>query len=107
MLLNGTSWSPDNLNPAYVASVDAMVMSAAKHGIYLFLDRLMPATPVNMRVHLFRKSIRAKKCASGANSGAIVTGTITHVNFVFGNDRLVAPQVDDIASGIMKYMPDG
>ena len=33
MLLKGTSWNPQNLNPAYVASVDAMVKAAADHGI--------------------------------------------------------------------------
>ena len=32
MLLHGASWDPENLNPAYVASVDAMVKSAADHG---------------------------------------------------------------------------
>lgn len=105
MLLNDSSWIPQNLNPAYVASVDAVVQSAAKHGIYLFLGAFnctyqpgphgfdpVKHSPEEMRQWGEFWGKRYKD--------------YTHVNFVFGSDRVVAPQVDDVASGIMKYMPD-
>ena len=42
MLLKGTSWHPHNLNPAYVASVDAMVRSAALTASTCFWIRVIP-----------------------------------------------------------------
>lgn len=105
MLLHGTSWNPQNLNPAYVASVDAMVRSAANHGIYLFLDPF--------------------SCGYGGDPGDFDPSqhsteemrqwgefwgnryrNYSHINFVLGNDRLVWPQVDSVVSGFEKYMPD-
>jgi hypothetical protein len=106
MLLNGTSWSPDNLNPAYVASVDAMVMSAAKHGIYLFLDPFNAGYSSEHEGAFIPEKHSSEEMRQWGEFWGNRYRNYTHVNFVFGNDRLVAPQVDDIASGIMKYMPD-
>ena len=105
MLLHGASWDPENLNPAYVASVDAMVKSAADHGIYLFLDPFSsgydpgPAgfdpsqhSPEEMRRWGEFWGNRYKH--------------YSHLNFALGNDRLVWPQVDRVVNGLEKYMPD-
>ena len=105
MLLHGASWDPENLNPDYVASVDAMVKSAADHGIYLFLDPFSsgydpgPAgfdpsqhSPEEMRRWGEFWGNRYKH--------------YSHLNFALGNDRLVWPQVDRVVNGLEKYMPD-
>ena len=75
MLLSGTSWDPENLNPAYVASVDAMVKSAADHGIYLFLDPFSSGYEPG-RAALTLPGIPRKKCANGVSFGATVTSII-------------------------------
>ncbi|HVN77827.1 MAG TPA: DUF4038 domain-containing protein [Terriglobia bacterium] len=109
MLLGGESWNPQNLNPAYVASVDAMVRSAANHGIYLFLDPFSVAynpSPNGFDPSAFDPS---KHSSDEMRQWGEFWGSryknYTHVNFVLGNDRLVAPQVDSVVSGLQKYMP--
>jgi hypothetical protein len=105
MLLSGSSYSPQNLNPAYVASVDAMVRSAANHGIYLFLD------PFNSTY---------EPGATGFDPSQHSTDEMrewgefwgkryqdySHLNFALGSDKLVWPQVDSVVEGLEKYMPD-
>jgi hypothetical protein len=105
MLLKGTTWSPHNLNPAYVASVDALVRSAAAHGIYLFLDPCNSA--YEPRAGNFDP---AKHSTDEMRQWGEFWGTrykeYSHINFALGSDRLVSPQVDSIVAGIKKYMPD-
>jgi hypothetical protein len=105
MLLKGTSWYPHNLNPAYVASVDAMVRSAAAHGIYLFLDPCNSA--YNPKAGNFDP---AKHSTDEMRQWGEFWGNrykeYSHINFALGSDRLVSPQVDSIVTGIKKYMPD-
>jgi len=79
---------PQNLNPACVASFDAVVWSVANHGIYLFLDPFSSAygpgpgdfDPSEQSVEEMRQwgEFWGKRYKS-----------YSHVNFVFGNDRLV------------------
>ncbi len=105
MLLGGTSWDPQNLNPAYVASVDAMVRSAANHGIYLFLDPFSAA---------YEPGPGGFDPSQHSNDEMRQWGEFwgnryknySHINFTLGNDRLVWPQVDSVVSGLKKYMPD-
>ncbi len=105
MLLSGASWNPQNLNPAFVASVDAMVQSAAKHGIYLFLD------PMNSGYEPGPGGFDPSQHSTdemrqwGEFWGSRYKN-YSHVNFALGNDRLVSPQVDSLVSGLTKYMPD-
>jgi Protein of unknown function (DUF4038)/Putative collagen-binding domain of a collagenase len=110
MLLKGTSWSPQNLNPAYVASVDAVVQSAARHGIYLFLNPFGCSYTTRTDGHEEDTFYPEKHSREEMRQWGEFWGKrykdYTHVNFVFGEDRLVWPQVDDVADGIMKYMPD-
>jgi hypothetical protein len=105
MLLKGTSWSPQNLNPAYIASVDAVVQSAAKHGIYLFLDPFNAGYGQDEGAFYPEKHSPEEMRQWGEFWGKRYKD-YAHVNFVFGSDRLVSPQVDDVANGIMEYMPD-
>jgi Protein of unknown function (DUF4038)/Putative collagen-binding domain of a collagenase len=105
MLRHGTSWDPKNLNPAYVAFVDAMVRSAARHGIYLFLD------PFSCGYRPGPDGFDpAKHSPDGMHRWGEFWGkryrNYTHVNFALGNDRLVWPQVDSVVSGLEQYMPD-
>jgi hypothetical protein len=105
MLLKGTSWYPNNLNPAYVASVDAMVRSAAAHGIYLFLD------PCNSAYKPGEGNFDpAKHSTDEMRQWGEFWGNrykeYSHINFALGSDRLVSPQVDSMVTGIKKYMPD-
>jgi hypothetical protein len=105
MLLEGTSWNPRNLNPAYVASIDAVVETAAKHRIYLFLDPFTCGYGHHEGIFYPEKHSREEMRQWGEFWGKRYKDQ-THVNFVFGDDRLVWPQVDDVADGIMNYMPD-
>jgi Protein of unknown function (DUF4038)/Putative collagen-binding domain of a collagenase len=105
MLLKGTSWDPQNLNPAYVATVDAMVQSAARHGIYLFLDPFSAAYG-HREGSFYPEQHSHEEMRQWGEFWGKRYQDYTHVNFVLGNDRLVAPQVDEVASGLMKYMPD-
>jgi len=105
MLLSGTKWDPQNLNPAYVASVDAMVRSAANHGIYLFLDPFSSAYDPGPGD--FDPSIHSvDEMRQWGEFWGKRYQSYSHLNFVFGNDRMVSPQVDSVAEGLMKYMPD-
>ena len=105
MLLHGTSWDPKNLNPAYVASVDAMVRSAEGHGIYLFRDPFSSG---------YEPGPTGFDPSQHSNDEMRQWGEFwgnryknySHVNFALGNDRLVWPQVDNVVSGLQKYMPD-
>jgi len=105
MLLGGTSWNPQNLNPAYVASVDAIIRSAANHGIYVFLD------PFSCSYHPGPDSFEPSRHSPEEMSqwgefwGSRYKN-YSHVNFVLGNDRIVVPQVDSVVTGLQKYMPD-
>jgi hypothetical protein len=105
MLLKGTSWSPQNLNPAYVASVDAVVQSAARHGIYLFLGAFNCTYGHAEGIFYPEKHSLDEMRQWGEFWGQRYQDQ-AHVNFLFGSDRLVVPQVDEVARGIMKYMPD-
>jgi len=105
MLLKGTSWSPRNLNPAYVASVDAVVQSTENHGIYLFLDPFSVGYG-HHEGNLYPEKHSREEMRQWGEFWGKRYRDYSHLNFVFGNDRLVAPQVDDVAEGIMKYMPD-
>jgi len=105
MLLKGESWRPDNLNPAYIASVDAVVQSAAKHDIYLFLNPFSCTYGDDEGIFHPEKHSREEMRQWGEFWGKRYKDQ-THVNFEFGSDRVVAPQADDVANGIMKYMPD-
>lgn len=105
MLLKGTSWSPHNLNPAYIASVDAMVQSATRHGIYLFLDPFSCTYSHDEDV-FHPENHSSEEMRQWGEFWGRRYQHLTNVNFVFGSDRLVAPQVDDVANGILKYMPD-
>jgi hypothetical protein len=105
MLLGGTSWNPQNLNPSYVKSVDAMVQSAANHGIYLFLDPFSVAyNPGSSGFDPSQHSIDEMR-QWGEFWGSRYA-KYSHVNFALGNDRLDGPQADAVASGLQKYMPD-
>ena len=105
MLLHGTSWDPQNLNPAYVASVDAMVRSAAEHGIYLFLDPF--SSGYNPGPDGFDPSQHSTdEMRQWGEFWGNRYKNYSHVNFALGNDRLVWPQVDNVVSGLQKYMPD-
>jgi len=105
MLLKGTSWSPGNLNPAYVASVDALVRSAANHGIYLFLDPCSSGyTPGPDDFDPARHS--PDEMRRWGEFWGNRYKEYSHVNFALGNDMLVSPQVDSLVSGLEKYMPD-
>ena len=105
MLLHGTSWNPKNLNPAYVASVDAMVRSPESMASTCSWIRLVPGTsrgPLDSTL----PSIQLTKCANGVNSGATATRTtpisISHWEMTgwFG------PRLISVVSGLEKYMPD-
>jgi len=99
MLLKGTSWYPQNLNPAYVASVDALLRSAAAHGIYLFLDPCNSAyDPKAEDIDPTRHSNDEMR-AWGEFWGNRYK-QYSNVNFALGSDRLVSPQVDSMVSGI-------
>ncbi len=105
MLLHGTSWNPRNLNPAYVASVDAVVKSAANHGIYLFLDPF--GAGYNPGTNGFDPSqYSSDEMRQWGEFWGNRYKNYTHINFALGNDRLVWPQVDAVVSGLEKYMPD-
>ena len=105
MLLSGKSWNPQNLNPSYVKSVDAMVQSAANHGIYLFLDPYSSAyNPGPSGFDASQHSIDEMR-QWGEFWGRRYQ-KYSHVNFALGNDRLDAPQADAVVSGLQKYMPD-
>jgi hypothetical protein len=93
------------VNPAYVASVDAMVRSAAKHGIYLFLDPFSSA--YDPRPGDFDPSQHSPdEMRRWGEFWGNRYQDQSHVNFALGNDRLVAPQVDSVVNGLKKYMPD-
>jgi hypothetical protein len=105
MLLHGTSWDPKNLNPAYVASVDAMIKSATKHRIYLFLD------PFSCGYRPGPDGFDPTKHSPGemrrwGEFWGKRYGNYANVNFALGNDRLVWPQVDDVVRGLEQYTPD-
>jgi len=105
MLLGGTSWTPQNLNPAYVKSVDAMVQSAANHGIYLFLDPLSSA--YNPGPDGFDASQHSlDEMRQWGEFWGERYQKYSHVNFVLGNDRLDGPQADAVVNGLQKHMPD-
>jgi hypothetical protein len=105
MLLEGTSWMPQNLNPAYVASVDALVRDAAIHGIYLFLDPMSSAYEPGA-VGFDPSHHSTDEMHQWGEFWGKHYKDYSHVNFVLGNDRLVWPQADSVVSGLMKYMPD-
>jgi hypothetical protein len=105
MLLKGTSWYPQNLNPAYVASVDALLRSAAAHGIYLFLDPCNSAYDPKAEDFDPTRHSNDEMRAWGEFWGNRYK-QYSNVNFALGSDRLVSPQVDSMVSGITKYMPD-
>ena len=105
MLLHGRSWNPQDLNPAYVASVDAIVRSAANHGIYLFLDPFSAAYDPGPDGFDPSQHSTDEMRQWGEFSGNRCKN-YSHVNFVLGNDRLISPQVDSIVSGLKKYTPD-
>ena len=105
MLLKGTSWNPKNLNPAYVASVDAVVRSTADHGIYLFLDPFGAAYDWGQGDFDPAQHSLEEMRQWGEFWGNRYKN-YPHVNFAFGADRIVWPQVDSVASGLKKYMPD-
>ena len=105
MLLQGTSWNPQNLNPAYVASVDALVKSAANHGIYLFLDPF--SSGYDPGADDFDPSQHSNdEMRQWGEFWGNRYKNYSHINFALGNDRLVWPQVDSVVSGLKKYMPD-
>ena len=105
MLLHGTSWNPQNLNPAYVASVDTIVKSAANHGMYLFLDPF--SVGYNPGPTGFDPSQHSNdEMRQWGEFWGSRYKNYSHINFTFGNDRLVWPQVDSVVSGLQKYMPD-
>lgn len=105
MLFHGTSWDPANLNPAYVAMVDTMVSSALRHGIYLFLDPFSSAyTPGPSGFDPSKHS--AEEMRAWGEFWGKRYKNYAHVNFALGNDRLVWPQVDNVVSGLEKFMPD-
>ena len=105
MLLGGTSWNPQNLNPAYVASVDAIVRSAANHGIYLFLDPFSAAYDPGPGGFDPSQHSTDEMRQWGEFWGNRYKN-YSHVNFALGNDRVISPQVDSVVSGLKKYMPD-
>jgi len=105
MLLSGTSWNPQNLNPAYVASVDAIVRSAANHGIYLFLDPFSAAYDPGPGGFDPSQHSTDEMRQWGEFWGNRYKN-YSHVNFALGNDRVISPQVDSVVSGLKKYMPD-
>ena len=105
MLLHGASWDPENLNPAYVASVDAMVRSAADHGIYLFLDPFSSGYDPGPAGFDPSQHSLGEMRRWGEFWGNRYK-QFSHVNFALGNDRLVWPQVDRVVDGLEKYMPD-
>jgi Protein of unknown function (DUF4038)/Putative collagen-binding domain of a collagenase len=105
MLLHGASWDPKNLNPAYVAAVDAMVKSAAEHGIYLFFDPFNSG--YNQGTEDFDPARHSpKEMLRWGEFWGKRYEDYTNVNFALGNDRLVSPQVDGVVKGLEKYMPD-
>ncbi len=105
MLLHGTNWNPRNLNPVYVASVDAMVRSAANHGIYLFLDPF--GAGYDPGTAGFDPSQHSpEEMRQWGEFWGNHYKNYTHINFALGSDRLVWPQVDSVVSGLEKYMPD-
>jgi hypothetical protein len=105
MLLKGTSWNPQNLNPAYVASVDAVVRSTADHGIYLFLDPFGAAYEWGQGDFDPARHSLEEMRQWGEFWGNRYKN-YTHVNFALGADRLVWPQVDSVVDGLKQYMPD-
>ena len=105
MLQHGTSWDPKNLNPAYVAAVDAMVKSAAGHGIYLFLDPFSSGYSPGPGDFDPAKHSPEEMRRWGEFWGNRYKN-YSHINFALGNDRLVWPQVDSVVNGLEKYMPD-
>ncbi len=105
MLLNGPSWSPKNLNPAYATAVDAMVRSAANHGIYVFLDPFNAAYDPGPADFDPSQHSSEEMRQWGEFWGSRYKN-YSHVNFLFGNDRMVSPQIDRLVEGLKKYMPD-
>ena len=105
MLLHGTSWNPQNLNPAYVASVDAIVKSAANHGIYLFLDPFSVGYDPGPTGFDPSQHSNDEMRQWGEFWGNRYKN-YSHINFTLGNDKLVWPQVDSVVDGLKKYMPD-
>lgn len=105
MLLHGSSWNPENLNPAYVASVDALVKSAAKHGVYLFLDPFSSGyDPGSEGFDPSRHS--TEEMRRWGEFWGNRYRNYPHINFALGNDKLVWPQVDSVVEGLEKFMPD-
>jgi hypothetical protein len=105
MLLHGTSWDPKNLNPAYVASVDAMVRAATQHRFYLFLDPFDSAYQTG-RLDFDPTKYPLSEMRRWGEFWGKRYRDFTNVNFALGNDRLVWPQVDSVVSGLEQYMPD-
>jgi hypothetical protein len=105
MLRNGTSWDPQNLNQAYVKSVDHMVQSAADHGFYLFLDPYSVGyNPGQFGFDPSQHTIDEMR-QWGEFWGSRYR-KYSHVNFALGNDRIDGPQADAVVEGLQKYMPD-
>lgn len=98
---NTLNMAAENINPAYAETVDAMVASASRNGIYLFLD-LMDA-PGSDR--LWPKKDESE-CRSWGEFWANRYANDANVNFMLGNDEVPEPQGNWIVDGVRKYMPD-
>ena len=74
MLLHGTSWNPQNLNPAYVASVDALSSLRQIMAYTCFWIRSVLVMILGPPA-LILPAIQMTRCDNGVNSGATATRT--------------------------------
>ncbi len=88
------SYDPANLNPAYAASVDAMMDAAARNQVYLFLNVM------NEPGQEFGRRDKAECFAWGKFWGDRYA-LRTHVLYMLGNDQVPQPQANWIVEGIL------
>ncbi len=100
--LNGESFEPSNINPAYMTSLDYIVASAARHNQYIMID--LPVYNLG-GVHIYDKIPAIQYYHFGQYLGKR-RKNYGHLLFMFGNDGFVSSLENRIWNGIKEYMPD-